>query len=136
MVEVNRWINELGVRVIVADLGELNGVYLHDHHTILLDNELAPIQRRSTLMHELGHAYYRHPQSSARTEREASEWAARALIRPCELLKLSRIYDDLESVAHELGVLPRDVKHFHGWATRIRQNWPKTLPPNGADSTN
>ena len=120
----------------MTNLGELHGAYLHDHHAILLDEELAPIQRRSTLMHELGHAYYGHPRSTTRTEREASEWAARALIRPCEIWKLSRMYDDPQAIAHELGVLPRDVVHFHEWFARVGEMTRKTVPPFGAKEYN
>ncbi|WP_150460369.1 ImmA/IrrE family metallo-endopeptidase [Nesterenkonia ebinurensis] len=58
------------------------GEYRHHHRRIRLLSCLAPVQYRSTLAHELGHAVYGHRRSTARTELEADAWAARYLIRP------------------------------------------------------
>lgn len=117
MAAEERWVEELDVEVITHRLNGLHGAYLHDHRIILLDERLAPIQRRSTLMRELGHAYYGHTDSTARAEHEASEWAARALIRGCDFMHLTTVYDHPQSIASELGVLPRDVLNFWKWAT-------------------
>lgn len=115
MLAANRWIETLNVRVLESDLGDTHGVYLNDHHAILIDKKLAPMQRYSTLMHELGHAYYRHSESTPRSEREASDWAARAMIRICEFLALSKLHDTPQAVAWEMGVLPRDVVNCQHW---------------------
>jgi len=114
------WIAELRVDVVEMTMSHLYGAYLHQHRVILLNDRLAPIQRRSTLMHELGHAYYGHIDSTARAEREASEWAARQLIPGCEFERLSKVYDSPVAIAHELGVLPRDVINYSTWLTRAR----------------
>jgi len=115
----NLWIAELGVEVEDTPMSHLYGAYIHQHGLILLNDRLAPIQRRSTLMHELGHAFYGHTESTARTEREASEWAARQLIPCCEFDRLSKLYDNPVAVASELGVLPRDVENYVGWLQRL-----------------
>src|SRR5690625_5688458 len=96
----NLWITELGVEVEDTPMSHLYGAYIHQHGLILLNDRLAPIQRRSTLMHELGHAFYGHTESTARTEREASEWAARQLIPGCEFDRLSKLYDNPRSEEH------------------------------------
>lgn len=109
------WIEELQVSVLERNLQGMFGLYIHSHQLILIDPMLAPIQRRSTLMHELGHAFYGHTESTSRAEHEASVWAARQLIPGCEFDRLTRLYDEPISVASELGVLPRDVVNFSQW---------------------
>src|SRR5699024_3376661 len=115
------WIDELEVEVFESELNGMYGAYIHDHRLIVLEKRLAPVQRRSTLMHELGHAYYGHVSSTARTEREASEWAARQMIPPCAFHRLARLYDGPVAVAFELGVLPRDVVNYAEWAKRSKR---------------
>lgn len=112
------WIEELEVEVFERELNGMYGAYIQSHQLIVLEKRLAPVQRRSTLMHELGHAYYGHTESTARTEREASEWAARQMIPACEFNRLTRLYDSPIAVAFELGVLPRDVVNYAEWAKR------------------
>lgn len=131
----NVWIEELGVEVKDTVMANLYGAYIHSHRLILLNNRLAPLQRRSTLLHELGHAFYGHVESSPRSEREASEWAARQLIPACEFDRLSKMYDSPVAVASELGVLPRDVVNYVQWAKRSwdAENGPKLLLTFTAD---
>lgn len=113
------WIAELKVQVVNTPMRNLFGAYIHSHKVILLSDALAPIQRRSTLLHELGHAFYGHTDTTARNEIEASEWAARQLIPGCEFERLTKIYDEPVSIASELGVLPRDVANFSLWIDRM-----------------
>lgn len=108
----NVWIDRLCVDVIERPLPGIHGAYLHQHQVILLSDALAPIQRRSTLMHELGHAFYGHTSSTARSEREASEWAACELIDAALFDQLTQAYESPVAVAYELGVLPRDVVNY------------------------
>lgn len=115
---VSHWIDTLGVRVVHGDLGSMYGCYLKDHHAIILNSSLAPIQRRSTVMHELGHAFHGHSETTPQTERQASEWSARELIRWCDYMCLTRIHDTAQGVASELGVLPRDVENYATWMRR------------------
>ena len=83
------------------------GDYSHARHRIRLLGRLGPVQRRSTLAHELGHAHYGHRRTTARTELEADTWAARQLIDPADWQYLTTIHADLLTVAAELQVLPR-----------------------------
>lgn len=119
MVGVSRWVSALGVRVVNGDLGSVHGAYMHDHHAILVNRSLGPVQRRSTLMHELGHAYYGHECTSAKSEREASLWAARQMIRQCEFARLIKVFDNPQAVAWEMGVLPRDVVNYQQWRLTV-----------------
>lgn len=112
---VTRWIEILGVRVVQGDLGGMYGCYLKDHHAIIIERSLAPLQYRSTAMHELGHAFYGHDSTTPRTELEASEWAARQMIRWCDYVNVTMALESAQGVAHELGVLPRDVINYQAW---------------------
>lgn len=88
------------------------GCYDPDRHRIIVRPDLGYIQARSTVWHELGHAYYQHVGCTPRQERQAKRWAARHLIRPQAFIDAARITDDLISIAHRLNVLPDDVRHF------------------------
>lgn len=110
------WSEALGVRVIEAELpGILCGLYDHEAHAIWIDSTMSPIQRNSTLMHELGHAFYRHSACTPRWEKEASEWAARQLVDEDEFVSAMRLYEGSIAVANELGVLPRDIDFYVQW---------------------
>lgn len=109
----DRWISALGVSVVDELLpGNAVGYYDHRTSTIYLDRRLSPIQRLSTLMHELGHAYHGHTACTPRWERAASEWAAAELVNEAEFVAAAYLYEGSVAVAHELGVLPRDVDNY------------------------
>lgn len=118
MDEVSRWVRTLGVRVVRGSLGGLQGGYMIDHHAVMIEDSLAPIQYRSTIMHELGHAYFGHAHTTPHAERQAGEWSARAMIRFCEFSALTRVHDTTQAVACEMGVLPRDVANYAVWVGR------------------
>lgn len=110
------WTEALGVRVFEGLLpGDACGFYDHEYHAIYIDSTLSPIQRNSTLMHELGHAFYRHAGSKPRWEREASIWAARQLVDEDEFVSAMRLFEGSVAVANELGVLPRDIDFYVQW---------------------
>ena len=88
------------------------GSYCHTRHEIVLRPRLGALQRRSTLAHELGHAFHRHAGSTPFNERQASIWAARALITDEAFIDACRTADTAQGMAHILGVLPRDVTTF------------------------
>lgn len=89
------------------------GEYDHRRRTIRLLSGLGPIQYRSTLAHELGHAHHGHRWSSRRHEQQADTYAARILISPAEWSLATAVYPDCpQSVAAELGVLPRLVEAY------------------------
>ena len=75
-------LGNLSVSVIESDLPHgWWGSYDHATSTIRLHRALAPLQRRSTLTHELAHAALGHVGQSPRQERAAEELAATWLIR-------------------------------------------------------
>jgi Zn-dependent peptidase ImmA (M78 family) len=105
---------ELGVRVIVGELPEgWWGSWNPRTRTITLLEGLAADRRRSVLAHELGHAVHNHKGSTPETEREAREWAARALINPARLAATAKKINWLGLIAKEMGVMPSDVAAFY-----------------------
>ncbi|MBP2319614.1 ImmA/IrrE family metallo-endopeptidase [Nesterenkonia lacusekhoensis] len=91
------------------------GEYDHRHREIRLLTGLGPVQYRSTLAHELGHAHHGHWWTSLRHEDQADTYAAWLLISPAEWTLATAIYPDCpQSVAAELGVLPRLVEIYAG----------------------
>lgn len=106
-------VGKLGVRVIRARLPEgVWGAYRMTDHTIVIRPRIGPLQYRSTLYHELGHAWYLHDGSCPRFEREASMWAARRLIKATDFIDACRTAETAPGIAHILGVLPRDVDNY------------------------
>ena len=88
------------------------GAYSHRTRTITLRPDLAPIQYRSTLAHELGHAWHGHRESTPRTEWQASIWSAKLLIRHQDYMEAVLAADHPQGVACLLEVLPRDVEMY------------------------
>ena len=115
-------LGNLSVSVIESDLPHgWWGSYDHATSTIRLHRALAPLQRRSTLTHELAHAALGHVGQSPRQERAAEELAATWLIRHCDFQNASRIYDNVTAIAHELWVLPRDVQAYMRYLQRTQK---------------
>lgn len=116
---IGEWLaGELGCTIVEAWLPDGRwGEYDADTHTIYLRPDLGPMQRRSTLVHECGHAYYGHRGTRERQERQARQFAARVLVKPCAFLKSSQAYEDPRIIAADLGVMPYDVEEYMGmWA--------------------
>lgn len=110
---IERWVDILGVTVVERPCPYgWWGFYDPARHEVTLRPGLGAVQRRSTLAHELGHAYYRHWGTMPKQERQASDWAVRVLILPTEFESAIRIFDGVAAVANELNVLPRDVRHY------------------------
>lgn len=104
---------ELGVTVRTGRIPDgWWGSYSHTRHEIVLRPRLGALQRRSTLAHELGHAFYRHAGSTPFNERQASIWAARTLITDDGFISACQISGTAQGMAHILGVLPRDVTTY------------------------
>ncbi len=107
---------ELGSRTVWVIEEELPkgwwGAYDHHSDTIILQPGLGPLQRRSTLAHEAAHAALGHHGHHPSQEAAAEELAASWLIRHCDFEIATRVYDRIQAVAHELEVLPRDVKAY------------------------
>lgn len=109
-------LGKLHVHVIETDLPHgWWGAYDITTNTIGLRRLLAPIQRRSTLSHELAHAVLKHDghhEYQSRHERAAEELSASWLIRHCDFEHAARIYSTPTALAHELNVLPRDIHAY------------------------
>ena len=117
--KVDQWVGELGVRVVEGALPDgVYGLYDDSRRVIFLESRLAPIQRRSTLAHELGPAYYGHSACKPRWELEAAVWASRLLIDDDAFMVAASMFDGAVAVANELGVLPRDVEIYAAWRRR------------------
>ena len=104
---------QLGVK-LVHHSGGVKGWYHHPTRTISTRRGMSTAQYKSTLAHELGHAFYGdvttgHGWFDTRTEHRADQYAARLLITPEDFHDaytwhdghLPAIADDLE-VTHRL----------------------------------
>lgn len=121
--DIERAIDELEVSIVEARLPYgWWGAYDSTNHRILILPELAWVQRRSVIAHELGHAYYRHPGTSVKQERQASHWACRRLIDQSDFIDALRISDDVQGVAHILEVLPRDIRNYLNTLNSVEQS--------------
>lgn len=104
---------ELGVTVRQQSLPNgWWGAYSAAEHSIVLSPELGFVQRRSTLAHECGHAFYRHVGTARKQERQASVWAVRRLIDQSDFFDALQLVDDCLGLAHQLLVLPSDVATY------------------------
>lgn len=92
----------------VGQLGEYDAV----RHEIRLHPALVGIQARAVLAHELGHAAYRHEVSTTQTEREADDLGDWLRIPFCRYMRATQLYPTAQEVAHELDVLPADIRRY------------------------
>lgn len=107
------YVRALGVQVRVGWVPDgCWGTYDAELHLVTLKEGLAPLQMICTLMHELGHAAYRHTGTSARQEREANEWAAARLIDKQEFIDAALVEKSAVGIANRVGVLPDVVLHY------------------------
>lgn len=93
------------------------GEYDAARHEIRVHPALAAIQCQAVLAHEIGHAAYRHESSTVLTEREADEFSDWLRIPFCDFLRAINAHETVQAVAHELDVLPSDVRRY---ATRLK----------------
>lgn len=97
------------------------GLYMVEHHLIFLSPELGPVQRKSTLAHECGHAYYRHDGTNKKQECQANRWAAKRLINETDFIDALRITDEYRGLAQILGVMPTDVETYVSTMRKIEK---------------
>lgn len=104
----------LGVSVHVAHLpAPYRGFYDHENNRVIYDFNLTPIERVGVVAHELGHVFYGHTEyGNPSHERMADLYAARLLIEPETLARLSRETSDLIELSEELGVELRLLKVY------------------------
>lgn len=108
-----RLVDELGVRLV--DGYPPNGwwaSYDHRTHTITRRPDLGSLQRRVATYHELGHAFFKHSGCDPKQEVQASIWASRQMITDSAFIEAARITDELQGIAHHLGVMKRDVEFY------------------------
>lgn len=107
------------------------GLYMVEHHLIILSPDLGPVQRKSTLAHECGHAYYRHDGTTQKQETQASRWAAKRLISESDFIDALRITDECRGLAQILGVMPTDVETYFASMTKIEKMLIRQMLENG-----
>ena len=96
------------------------GAYDHRRRRILLARGLTPVEQRSVLAHELGHALFMHVDESAAAERAAERFAARVLIDPDALATACAWTHDDGELADELGVTVDIVRTYREIVTGDR----------------
>ncbi|MCI2958182.1 ImmA/IrrE family metallo-endopeptidase [Agromyces atrinae] len=84
---------------------DLLGMFSPTESRIYFDLRLTPIERRSVIAHELGHAYYGHECDNRANERQANIYAARLLIEPEAYARAEVLSSNAHDIADELGVL-------------------------------
>jgi len=104
---------QAGVEVHVAQLPyDCLGAYDHSRRRVLLARGLTPVEQRSVLAHELGHALFAHVGTSAIDERAAERFAARVLIDPAALRAACAWARGDDELADELGVTVDIVRAY------------------------
>ena len=119
-------IEQLGVTITQRELpAGWWGAYDHRNRAIYLRPGLAPLQLRSTLAHELGHAVHGHPGPAhdPTQEREAKAWAAERLIAsPAAVAAAAEAGNMRGMLSVALNIMPDDLSTYadaHGaemWA--------------------
>lgn len=113
----------LGVSVHVAHIdGPHRGFYDAESKIVVYDYDLTPVERRTVLAHELGHAFYDHRcYGNPQFEEAADFYAACLLIDPVEYEAAEAIDPSIGAIAEELGVEPKLVRVFEKRAlTRLQ----------------
>lgn len=113
----------LGVSVHMAHLpAPYRGFYDADRHLIVYDFNLTPVERRSVLAHELGHAFYGHDCSGVESFEDAADLYAACLLIDVDAYRDAELIDSSsDAIADELGVEVRLVRVFERRAlTRMR----------------
>ncbi|QUW17638.1 ImmA/IrrE family metallo-endopeptidase [Agrococcus sp. Marseille-Q4369] len=111
--DLERLCGQLHLEVHTAALPQgFLGAFDHERQRILLARGLTPVEQRSVLAHELGHALLMHVGSSSADERAAERFAARVLIDPGALAAACRWARDDVELADELGVTVDIVQSY------------------------
>lgn len=97
----------LGIRVALRPLTTVNELWLPRLRTIVLKSSMRPAHQRNALAHGIGHAVLGHTDDRPKHERQADRFAAKQLIDPVELRRLTAWCDDPGQVAAELGITRR-----------------------------
>lgn len=104
---------QLGFAVHVWGLGEkLSGLCDQVDRCIYLNLGLTLAEQRSTLAHEIAHAYYGHDCTLPKYERQARRYAATLLVEPNEYARLERMNSDQHWLAEEFCVTPKIIHDY------------------------
>lgn len=118
---------ELGLRIQYDDTIPTNGLYHPPTNTIFVKTGLPHAVELCSTAHELGHATLGHipttvPWLQDRQERQADEWAAKALISVSEYRAAeAAVGCNVAALAEELGVTRWCVEAWRVW-------WMRTHP--------
>ncbi|WP_405216164.1 ImmA/IrrE family metallo-endopeptidase [Agrococcus sp. Ld7] len=99
------------VRITPLPAGWL-GAYDHAGSQIELAPGLTPVEQRSVLAHELGHALRMDSGESAAAERAAERFAALLLVDPAAVRRAGAWVRDEDELAEELGVTVDIVRSY------------------------
>ena len=115
--------DRLGIRVRSAPTPPgYWGIWDRKRRLITLHPPLAPVQRTSTLWHELGHAHHNHDgHGGGKEELKADRYAALHLVDFDELLGAVREDPRRAVVAQRLGVLPWVLDAYVGLLSGAQQ---------------
>jgi Zn-dependent peptidase ImmA (M78 family) len=128
-------LDHFGIRVVRTWLRDTWGMWLPDRMTVVVAEDLSPVQERCTLAHEVEHVLAGHPQcgpstdepplSAIQREQHADLQAARKLVAVSDLARIAQRGLDLRATAAELAVTERLL------AIRLNdlkgEAWPATL---------
>lgn len=105
----------LGVKVMYRKLDGKFGLYDSTRDQIRIDPRLSLAQKRSTLAHELGHAFYRHDCTTALAEAQAWKRGSGLAVDPDEYMAAARVYDSTALIARELTLTEVIVGEWEKW---------------------
>jgi Zn-dependent peptidase ImmA (M78 family) len=97
----------LGIRVKFGRLRTANGLWLPEHHSIVIREGMRAVHTRVALTHEIGHADLGHEDDRPKHEKQADRYAAKKLVDPTRFRELTGWTNDSFRIAHELGVTQR-----------------------------
>ena len=105
--DLSRLADALKITLTKHDGGK-KGYWHPSSRTITTRRGLSIAEYKSTLAHEIAHAFHGDTPTgdiySARQEARADKWAAHLLINPCEAVKIVVAYQHPKSAAYELEV--------------------------------
>ena len=104
--------DELGLQVLFRPIRSANELWLPDYATIVIQESLRSIHRRSTLTHGIAHMLYGHEDDRPKHEIQADRYAGERLIDHDELLELMQWTPDSARLANELGVTTRVLRVY------------------------
>lgn len=126
--DLHRLADRLGVR-LVRHSGGPKGFYAHYARTISTRRGLSIAAYRSTLAHELGHAYYKDAPTenehySRKQERRADQFAAQLLLDE-ESVKAAMVWhnEHISPAAYELEVTEHLLKTWLAQHRTLKNSW-------------